>query len=112
MTERNTSAIETGDALAAKVQVTPHRVTLESMETKIETIEYINPELIPHMTLAIVMLVNGFCLVGRSTPADAGNFDPELGKKFAREDAIRQMWPLEGYVLREALHVAEQDTGA
>lgn len=77
------------------------------MEAKVDKIEYINPELIPHMTLAIIMLTNGFCIVGRSTPADPGNFDPELGKKFAYDDAIRQMWPLEGYALRERLSASE-----
>ena len=103
MAERNTTALETDDALAASVQVTPHRVTLESMEAKVSGVEYINPETISHMTLAIVMLENGFCLLGRSTPADPANFDAELGRKFARDDAIRQMWQLEGYVLREKL---------
>ena len=37
--------------------------------------------------------------------ADAENFDKELGKKFAYEDALRQMWPLEAYLLRERMSV-------
>ena len=41
--------------------------------------------------------------MGKSAPADADNFDEALGEKFAREDAIRQMWVLEGYLLRERL---------
>jgi len=46
---------------------------------------------------------NGYAVVGKSAPADAENFDEDLGKKFAKEDAIRQLWALEGYALREKL---------
>lgn len=104
---RNTSGLESSDALAAQVQVTPNRVTLENMLAKVKNVEYINPESCSHMTIAIVTLVNGFILLGRSTPADPGNFDAALGKKFAKDDAIRQMWSLEGYVLRQSLFEAE-----
>jgi len=34
---------------------------------------------------------------------DAANFDMNLGRKYAFEDAIRQIWPLEGYLLAERL---------
>lgn len=56
------------------------------------------------MTIAVVSLENGYILVGKSASADPDNFNAELGQKFAREDAMRQMWPLEGYALRERLH--------
>ena len=55
------------------------------------------------MTICVLTMVNGYMMVGKSAPADAGNFNAELGRKFAREDAIRQLWPLEGYALRETL---------
>lgn len=103
MSNQNKTSLEVGDDVAASVQKTPNRVTLDSMKAKIKGVEFINPETIPHMTLAIVTLSNGFSLVGKSAPADPENFDVETGKKFAKEDAIRQMWPLEGYLLREQL---------
>jgi hypothetical protein len=96
-------SLQIGDALAASVQKTPNRVTLDSMLAKIATEEYLTPSVMPHLTICVIVLKNGFSLVGKSAPADAGNFDAEVGRKFAREDAIRQMWPLEGYVLRERL---------
>jgi hypothetical protein len=52
-------------------------------------------------------LDNGFVLVGKSAPADPGNFNEELGRNFAKDDALRQMWPLEGYLLCEKLTAEE-----
>lgn len=95
--------LKQGDAEAAAVAQTPNRVTLEAMQAKVATVEYHNPALSPEMTVAFVKLTNGYVLIGKSAPADAANFNAELGRKFAVEDAIRQMWPLEGYMLRERL---------
>jgi hypothetical protein len=55
------------------------------------------------LTICIMTMSNGFTLVGKSAPASPENFDPEKGRRFAYEDAIKQLWPLEGYVLREKL---------
>lgn len=98
-----TGSLEAGDAAVAAVQKTPNRVTLQSMHAKVDVIETLHPPCAPTMTIAIVKLKNGFILVGKSAPADPENFDAALGEKLATEDAIRQMWPLEGYLLRETL---------
>lgn len=97
------SSLEISDQAAAAVQKTEHRVTLDSMQAKIADEEFIHPRTMPHMTICILTTDNGFALVGKSTPADPENFNEDLGKKFAREDALRQMWPLEAYLLREIL---------
>lgn len=97
------STLESWDDQAAAVQKTPNRVTLESMEAKVRQIEYFCPTIAPQMTVACVLLENGYVLTGKSAPADSANFNADLGKKFAREDAMRQMWALEGYSLRERL---------
>lgn len=55
------------------------------------------------LTICIITMQNGFTLIGKSAPASPENFDPEKGKRFAYEDAIKQLWPLEGYALREKL---------
>jgi len=96
-------SLKLSDEQSAAVQKTPNRVTLDSMIAKIEREEYLHPECLPSMTICVILLRNGFTLVGKSAPADPENFDPDLGRKFAREDAIRQMWQLEGYALRERL---------
>lgn len=106
-------SLRTGDAQAAAVQKTPHRVTLDSMLAKI-TAEYSTTlaqalhgmpihDSLKILTIHVIVMQNGFTVIGKSAPADAANFDADLGRKFAREDAIRQLWPLEGYALREQL---------
>lgn len=55
------------------------------------------------LTIAIVVLKNGFTIIGKSAPASADNFDADLGQKLAYEDAVRQIWPLMGYALRQKL---------
>jgi Phage protein (N4 Gp49/phage Sf6 gene 66) family len=97
------SSVRISDDESKAVQKTPNRVTLDFMLSQVENEEYINPSSIPHMTLLVLTLKNGFAVVGTSAPADAGNFDKELGRKFAKEDCIRQMWRLYGFTLREKL---------
>jgi hypothetical protein len=95
--------LELSDAEAAAVQKTPNRVTLAGMEAKIVAERFINLDIAPHLTICALLLSNGFTLVGKAAPADPANFNAELGMKFAREDAVRQMWPLEGYALCDRL---------
>lgn len=96
-------SLKASDAAAAAAQKTPNRVTRESMLAKIQHEQFINPASQPTVTICVMTLANGFVLVGKSAPADPENFDPDLGAELAREDCIRQMWPLEGYLLRERL---------
>jgi hypothetical protein len=97
------SSLEMSDKESAAVQKTPNRVTLDSMLAKIVDTEFINPASIPHMTICVLTMKNGFAVVGKSAPADAGNYDRDLGHKFAKEDAVRQLWAFEGYALREQM---------
>lgn len=55
------------------------------------------------LTICVLVLKNGFTIVGKSACASPENFDAELGAKIAREDARRQIWALEGYQLRTKL---------
>lgn len=43
-------------------------------------------------------------MTGQSAAASPENFDEWIGRKYAREDAVRQIWQLEGYLLRQRLH--------
>lgn len=88
---------------AAAVAKTDNRVDLTQLHDKIATIEYWNPTSCPHLTIACVTLDNGYSVTGQSAPADPENFNVKLGRKFAVEDAVRKIWPLEGYLLREKL---------
>lgn len=55
------------------------------------------------LTVCALTLQNGFNVVGKSAPASPANFDAELGRKIARDDARNQIWALEGYRLRSQL---------
>ncbi|RWN47166.1 MAG: hypothetical protein EOS03_12475 [Mesorhizobium sp.] len=105
-----TGSLEASDAASAAVAKTDKRVSLASMQAKIAAEAYINDAIEPTLTICLMKLQNGFVLVGKSAPADPANFNQELGEKFAREDCIRQMWPLEGYLLREQLSIAPGDS--
>jgi hypothetical protein len=55
------------------------------------------------LSICIVVMKNGYTIIGKSAPASPENFDPELGRQFAYEDAVRQVWPLMRHALRERL---------
>lgn len=55
------------------------------------------------LSICILVMRNGFTVIGKSAPASPENFNAELGRKFAYEDAIRQLWPLMGFALRDKL---------
>jgi hypothetical protein len=46
---------------------------------------------------------NGFVVMGMTAPAKAENYDIEIGKRYAYDNAYRQLWQLEGYLLRERI---------
>jgi hypothetical protein len=62
-------------------------------------------------TYCMLTLRNGFTITGHSACAYPETFDEELGRKFAREDAIRQIWPLLGYELRTRLAAQKREKG-
>lgn len=78
------------------------RVTEESIKAKIASVEY---EVVKgNGTLCIITMRNGWISTGFSAPADARNFDAEVGKRYAYDNAFKPLWQLEGYLLRERLH--------
>lgn len=58
------------------------------------------------LSICILVMRNGFTVIGKSAPASPENFDAEYGKKLAYEDAVRQLWPLMGFALKDRLHEA------
>lgn len=94
-------SLQETDAASAAVQKTPNRISLAYIESQIAAIELLGPpQTSQHLTVLAVTLKNGFVVIGKSAPADPENYDAELGFKFAREDAIRQCWPLFAFALR------------
>ncbi len=60
----------------------------------------INAEALPLLTFCVLVLKNGFTVTGESACASPENFDAELGRKIARQNAVAKMWPLMGYALK------------
>lgn len=55
------------------------------------------------LTICVLVLRNGFTVTGESACASPENFDEELGRKIARQNAAQKIWPLMGYELRSKL---------
>lgn len=79
-------------------------VTKYQIESRIKSAEY-SIHAGSTLTICVLTLENGFTVVGKSACAHAGNFNKELGEKIAYDDAFKQIWALEGYLLREALYL-------
>lgn len=59
-------------------------------------------------TICCLYLENGFTVTGESACASSDNFDEEIGKKIACQNAREKIWQLEGYLLRQNLFIQEQ----
>jgi hypothetical protein len=55
------------------------------------------------LTFCVLVLKNGFTVTGESACASPENFDAELGRKIAFENAKQKLWPLMGYELKQRL---------
>lgn len=56
------------------------------------------------LTICVLVLRNGFTVIGESACASPANFNAEIGRKIARENAVQKVWPLLGFALKERLH--------
>jgi hypothetical protein len=81
-----------------------YTVTQESLEQLIEAstkqeIVFWDKELVVSYRLP-----NGFTVLGRAACVNPNNFDYEVGSKICRENAINELWQLEGYILQQKMH--------
>lgn len=63
------------------------------------------PECLRLLTFCVLVLDNGFTVTGESACASPENFDAEIGRKVARQNAVSKVWPLLGFRLRDELHL-------
>ncbi|OTG58833.1 hypothetical protein B9T36_10880 [Acinetobacter sp. ANC 4204] len=99
------------------------RLTPDHIDSKIKAVEYILPREVckrdngvevfdaplslQTLTFCILTLENGFTVTGESACASPENFDAEMGRKIAYNNAREKIWVLEGYLLKEKLHKAQ-----
>lgn len=65
--------------------------------------EPLDGESLKLMTFCVLVLCNGFTVTGESACASPENFDAEIGRKIARQNAVQKIWPLMGYELKSKL---------
>lgn len=58
------------------------------------------------LTFCVLVLRNGFAVTGESACASPENFDADVERKVARQNAVQKVWPLMGYALKQKLHDA------
>lgn len=77
-----------------------------AMATQDKTGEVLNtqPSSLRLLTFCVLVLRNGFTVTGESACASPENFDAEIGRKIARDNAVSKIWALEGYLLKQALY--------
>lgn len=96
------------------------RLTPDHIDSKIKAVEYILPRDVckrdngvevfdaplplQTLTFCILTLENGFTVTGESACASPENFDADIGKKIAYDNAREKIWLLEGYLLKEKLN--------
>lgn len=101
MIEPTITAEQANDRL--KSAIAP-RVTEDSIKAKIANVNYWYHGI---TTICLITMKNGFRFIGTSTPASADNFDGKVGERYAYDNAFRQIWTHEGYLLRENLSKQE-----
>lgn len=68
-----------------------------------------SPACLSLLTFCVLVLKNGFTVTGESACASPENFNAEIGRKIARQNAVAKIWPLMGYELRSKLAASHGD---
>lgn len=124
MTEpMNESAVEAAIQAAGK---TAARITPASIDATIASVHYftaeegvlgayknngdvyvgdmpndLNSRVLPLLTICVIVLRNGFTVIGKSACVSPENYDAEIGRGIAFRNARDEIWQLEGYLLAE-----------
>jgi hypothetical protein len=82
--------------------LTARRVTPDRLEEVITSEQY---HIFPGSTFTacLLTLANSYTVLGESACASPENFNADIGRKIARDNAKNKIWALEGYLLRQKL---------
>ena len=97
---------ESPDEAAIRLKCNAPRVSLADLEANI-----VHTEFVKHVTHSgqvlrwcVLTTRSGFAVTGEpSASVSKENDRQELGERYARENAVRALWPLMAYALREKL---------
>jgi hypothetical protein len=79
------------------------RVSEQSIWNKIADTKYIEDPATA-LTVCIIRVENGFAFIGHSAAASPENYNQEIGRKISFDNAFKQIWSHEGYLLKDRLH--------
>lgn len=82
------------------------RVTLENLHDKIKDVEIVKHTSKSGQVIrwAVLTAENGYAIVGKHAIAvSPENDNVEVGERIAIENANDELWPLEGYLLKQKL---------
>lgn len=84
-------------------ELSGEKITKEFIDTHIKLVEY---HQLPKSTVTIcnITLTNGFSVRGESACVDPKNFDEEIGRSIAYDNAYSKLWSLFGFLLAEKLY--------
>lgn len=89
--------------------LTAPRLTPELIDEKIKDVKY-HVFSLTQTTVCLIVLQNGFSVLGHSACASPENFDKEIGEKISYDNARSKIWELEGYLLKEKLYIDSQSS--
>lgn len=99
MANHNEAAVEA--EIQAKGKTAPRLTPQHIDATIVSEAFYVFPG--TSLTVCALTLKNGFQVVGESAAASPENFDADIGRRIARDNARSKIWALEGYLLKSKL---------
>lgn len=99
--EMGQGAINADDWAFAVRPIEPRRVRLEDMQARIRSQTVFTEGT---LTLVVLTMVNGYKVVGKSACVDPALYDADKGIELAYNNAVNQLWSLEGYLLAEDVY--------
>ena len=80
------------------------KLTTEYLNSLVDNAEYVHQGL---LTICTITLKNSFQLVGTSACVSKDNYDVQIGRNIAYENAFNKLWELEGYLLKWRIYESQ-----
>lgn len=77
------------------------RVSIDTLLKCIRRTSYLKSDDFPYLTIAVLQCHNGHIMIGKSAPMYEDQYEELKGRELAYQDALRQLWELEGYLSKQ-----------
>lgn len=86
--------------------MTKYHVTPDLIESKIKSETYTR---LPSgkTTVCELVLENGYSVIGTSSMVDPDGYNELVAKLRSKDDAVKKIWELEGYLLQQSIYGAK-----